>query len=76
MCGRYDQNISQQMLALYFQLFAVPTAFNNGDVRPTNIAPIIRMADDQRLALTALWGLFPPGRRMTRSHSITVHWID
>lgn len=59
MCGRYDLNESPQMLALYLQLSAIPAAFSNADVRPTNMAPNIRMADDQRLALAARWGLIP-----------------
>lgn len=45
MCGRYDLNESPQMLALYFLLSAVPAAFSNGDVRPTHMAPIIRVWD-------------------------------
>lgn len=59
MCGRYDLNESPQMLALYFQLSVVPAAFNNADVRPTNMAPIIRSEHGQRLALPARWGLVP-----------------
>jgi len=59
MCGRYDLNESPQMLALYFLLSAEPAAFSNADVRPTNMAPIIRDSDGQRLALPARWGLIP-----------------
>lgn len=59
MCGRYDLNESPQMLALYFRLSAVPAAFSDGDVRPTNMAPIIRVQDGQRLAVPARWGLIP-----------------
>ena len=59
MCGRYDLNESPQMLALYFLLSAEPAAFSNPDVRPTNMAPIIRVRDGQRLALPARWGLIP-----------------
>ena len=59
MCGRYDLNESPQMLALYFLLSEEPAAFSNADVRPTNMAPIIRQLDGQRLALPARWGLIP-----------------
>jgi len=59
MCGRYDLNESPQMLMLYFHLSSEPLAFNNADVRPTNLAPIIRIHEDQRLAMPARWGLIP-----------------
>ena len=59
MCGRYDLNESPQMLALHFLLSAEPAAFSNADVRPTNVAPIIRIHEGQRLALPARWGLIP-----------------
>lgn len=59
MCGRYDLNQSPQMLMLYFRLGAEPQPYSNPDVRPTNLAPIIRVHDGQRLALPARWGLIP-----------------
>lgn len=59
MCGRYDLNESPQMLMLYFSLGAEPRVFSNPDVRPTNVAPIIRIQDGARLALPARWGLIP-----------------
>ncbi len=59
MCGRYDLNESPQMLALHFLLSAEPAVFSNADVRPTNVAPIIRIHEGQRLALTTRWGLIP-----------------
>ena len=59
MCGRYDLNESPQMLMLYFILEAEPEPYNNPDVRPTNMAPIIHVHDGQRLALPARWGLIP-----------------
>lgn len=59
MCGRYDLNESPQMLALYFLLSAEPPAFRNADVRPTNVAPIIRIHEGHRLAIPARWGLIP-----------------
>lgn len=59
MCGRYDLNQSPQLLMLYFRLAAPPAAFSNADVRPTDVAPIIRDQDGQRLALPARWGLIP-----------------
>lgn len=59
MCGRYGVTESPQMLALYFMLSAEPAAFSNGDVRPTNLAPIIREQDGLRVATLARWGLIP-----------------
>ena len=59
MCGRYDLNESPQMLALHFLLSAEPAVFSNADVRPTNVAPIIRIHEGRRLALPARWGLIP-----------------
>jgi len=59
MCGRYDLNESPQMLALYFLLSAEPEAFSNSDVRPANVAPIIRIHEGLRLALPTRWGLIP-----------------
>jgi len=59
MCGRYDLHESPQMLALYFLLSAEPEAFSNSDVRPANVAPIIRIHVGQRLALPTRWGLIP-----------------
>lgn len=59
MCGRYDLNESPQMLMLYFVLGAEPEPFSNSNVRPTDLAPIIRIHDGQRLALPARWGLIP-----------------
>ncbi len=59
MCGRYDLYQSPQMLMLYFHLSSEPAAFSNADVRPTNLAPIIRNHEGQRLAMPARWGLIP-----------------
>lgn len=59
MCGRYDLTESPQMLMLYFALSVKPEAFSNGDIRPTNTAPIIRDVDGQRIAGMARWGLIP-----------------
>lgn len=59
MCGRYELHNSPQMLMLYFLLAEEPTAYSNADVRPTNEAPIIRICDGNRLALSAHWGLIP-----------------
>lgn len=59
MCGRYDLTESPQMLALYFLLSSEPHAFANADVRPTGVAPIIRLHEGRRLALPACWGLIP-----------------
>lgn len=55
MCGRYDLTESPQMLMLYFALSVEPDAYSNGDVRPTNTAPIIRDVDGQRIAGMARW---------------------
>lgn len=59
MCGRYELNESPQALALYFMLDMVAEPYCNAEVRPTNVAPIIRVHDGQRLALLARWGLIP-----------------
>lgn len=66
MCGRYDLNDSPQMLMLYFRLALAPAAFSNGDVRPTDRAPIIRIDEGRRLALPARWGLIPAWSRDAR----------
>ncbi len=50
MCGRYDLIDSPQMLALYFMLDMIAEPYSNADVRPTNMAPIIRVRDGQRLS--------------------------
>lgn len=59
MCGRYDLNESPQMLALYFHLTDIAEGYSNPDVRPTNMAPIIREIDGRRLMGQARWGLIP-----------------
>lgn len=59
MCGRYDLIDSPQMMMLYFMLDMITEPYSNADVRPTNMAPIIRVRDGQRLALPARWGLIP-----------------
>lgn len=59
MCGRYDLNESPQMLMLYFALSEIAGEFSNNDVRPTNMAPIIRTEDGRRLARLARWGVIP-----------------
>lgn len=59
MCGRYDLNESPQMLMLYFALSEIAGDYSNSDVRPTNMAPIIRTEDGRRLARLARWGLIP-----------------
>jgi putative SOS response-associated peptidase YedK len=47
------------MLMLYFMLDMIAEPYSNADVRPTNMSPIIRVRDGQRLALPARWGLIP-----------------
>lgn len=59
MCGRYDLTESPQMLTLYFALSEMAGAYSNSDVRPTNMAPIIRIEAGRRLARLARWGLIP-----------------
>lgn len=59
MCGRYDLNESPQILMLYFALSEIAGDYSNSDVRPTNMAPIIRLKDGHRLARLARWGLIP-----------------
>lgn len=59
MCGRYDLIDSPQMLTLYFMLDMISEPYSHADVRPTNMAPIIRIRDGRRLARPARWGLIP-----------------
>lgn len=59
MCGRYDVTDSPQMLMLYFALDEIAGDYSNSDVRPTNLAPIIRIKDGRRLVRLARWGLIP-----------------
>lgn len=59
MCGRYDLSQSPQVLQLYFRLAEAPAPFSNADVRPTDLAPVIRALEGRRIALPARWGLIP-----------------
>lgn len=59
MCGRYSLTQSSRELQAHFHLFDPPLEFSATDIRPTDLAPIIRQADDRRLALPARWGLIP-----------------
>lgn len=59
MCGRYSVNTPSDQLKVRFRLDALPADYSNDNVRPTNVAPIIRINEGQRLALPARWGLIP-----------------
>ncbi len=72
MCGRYDLIDSPQMMMLYFMLDMIAEPYSNADVRPTNMAPIIRVRDGQRLALPAHWGLIPSWSKDDRIAQHTV----
>lgn len=59
MCSRYDVSTPKNQLKVRFRLDALPDDFANDDIRPTNIAPIIRIANGKRLAIPTRWGLIP-----------------
>lgn len=59
MCGRYALSATPQELQARFGLQALPEAFGNPDIRPTNWAPIIREGQGTRQAVLCRWGLLP-----------------
>ena len=59
MCGRYDLSETPQRLKIHFGLQALPPDFENTDVRPTDEAPVVRIAEGRRLAVPCRWGLIP-----------------
>jgi putative SOS response-associated peptidase YedK len=61
MCGRYDLSDNPAAIKAKFKVGAVPAFDGNPDLRPTDIAPVIRRAhrSDQREAVLLRWGLVP-----------------
>jgi putative SOS response-associated peptidase YedK len=60
MCGRYDLSDSPAAIRAKFGVPAVPQFAPNMDWRPTNNAPIVRLAPDgTRECVLARWGLVP-----------------
>lgn len=61
MCGRYDLSDSPAAIRARFGVPAVPEFAPSMDWRPTNNAPIVRLAaDGSRECVLARWGLVPP----------------
>ena len=60
MCGRYDLSDNPAAIRAKFSVPAVPEFPPNVDWRPTNEAPIVRLAaDGARECVLARWGLVP-----------------
>jgi putative SOS response-associated peptidase YedK len=63
MCGRYDLSDSPAAIRARFAVPAVPPFGPNADVRPTQLNPIVRLAQGQRRGerecVLARWGLVP-----------------
>jgi putative SOS response-associated peptidase YedK len=60
MCGRYDLSDNPAAIRAKFSVPAVPEFAANPDWRPTNNAPIVRLAaEGARECLLARWGLVP-----------------
>jgi len=60
MCGRYDLSENPAAIRAKFSVPAVPQFAPNADWRPTNDAPIVRLAaDGTRECTLARWGLVP-----------------
>jgi putative SOS response-associated peptidase YedK len=59
-CGRYELNATPLQIAARFGVLDVPAFAPNGDLRPTNQAPVIRL-DRERARQCELmrWGLIP-----------------
>lgn len=59
MCSLYTLAIPRNQLKARFRLDAPPDDFVDRDIRPTDLAPVIRIVEGQRLAFPARWGLIP-----------------
>lgn len=59
MCGRYDLSDSPAAIRAKFGVPSVPEFAANADWRPTNNAPVVRLADGGRECVLARWGLVP-----------------
>ena len=61
MCGRYDLSDNPAAIRAKFGVPAVPQFAPNADWRPTDRAPVVRLAaDGGREGVLARWGLVPP----------------
>jgi putative SOS response-associated peptidase YedK len=61
MCGRYDLSDNPAAIRAKFGVPAVPQFAPNADWRPTDSAPVVRLAaDGGRECVLARWGLVPP----------------
>ena len=60
MCGRYDLSDNPAAIRAKFSVPSVPDFAPNPDWRPTNEAPVVRLAEDGvRECTLARWGLVP-----------------
>ena len=60
MCGRYELNATPQQIAARFGVLDVPAFPPSFDVRPTEMAPVIRLdRSGRRCAEMMRWGLVP-----------------
>ena len=61
MCGRYDLSDNPAAIRAKFGVPALPQFAPNADWRPTDRAPVVRLAaDGSRECVLARWGLVPP----------------
>lgn len=61
MCGRYDLSDNPAAIKAKFHVPAVPVFSPNPDLRPTDTAPVVRLAHKTRAREVAMlrWGLVP-----------------
>jgi putative SOS response-associated peptidase YedK len=61
MCGRYDLSDNPAAIKAKFKVVVVPDFAANPDLRPTNTAPVVRLAHGsmQREVALLRWGLVP-----------------
>jgi putative SOS response-associated peptidase YedK len=61
MCGRYDLSDNPAAIKAKFKVAAVPDFSANPDLRPTNVAPVVRRAQrsEEREVALLRWGLVP-----------------
>ena len=60
MCGRYDLSSTPAAIRARFKVPEVPEFAPNSDLRPTELAPIVRVSrDGVRECVLARWGLVP-----------------
>jgi putative SOS response-associated peptidase YedK len=61
MCGRYDLSDNPAAIKAKFRVQLVPDFASNADLRPTDMAPVVRRArgSDAREVVLLRWGLVP-----------------